>query len=548
MTEFHVRMDEGTRAPEGATSHGDAELLRLRCEVAHQNLVIHQKAVEAYDLRQQIDALRSRIGELERLHWPVVDFARYVDHAPGDAQELRMAMLDVVEAGLGDKPRVDARSYLRSVLTVGRHRARVMHGIVSLGPHRMLDSETMASAATYRAGLELQNVLGWLTSFGQIPVLEARRLVEKAVADFFDPLEPPIPAACSCEGCAECERSTNNPSQVCFATALPDGALCVGCELRATAKEPVGHEEHEQGRPVAPLTPPVTLAELEAEEAKVAAEEAATPAAHSEGCRCDRCVAFESQSRALWEQMQTFPAGTRVRWENVYERGRLVLVGSFGQVVDASRLNAVLVRCDGDSGKIRLLPARLLTVCSPEGQHGLESAGRPEPQAVSPERPAAESPEEPAHFLGDQTPTPAEGRVQPGDDLPAFEGSAPWSPQAWERRKRQLDAVFFQTPLTAPAEPELERITGVAMMTLDGLWSLPAPARHHHVIHAYTQSMRKRCKGTAGFTTSKGRFVTRDEALALATQAKQLIRTPTGTLTSEDLWTTPAPDGSLAEP
>lgn len=613
----------------------DAEAWVHRARRAGRQLaelrVLTQDYVQATNrLAFPSDAPRDMVERRERL-WAELDawFAREpplewlpedgAHHSPATlgklgapAEGLREALLDVVEAGINGRPRLaerDIRSYLRYVLTVGLHQARIAHGLVRMSVNRELDPEVAAAAAKYRLGAELQNVFTWLLA-APIPVLDARRLVEKTVAGFFDPLEPPVPAACSCDGCEECERSTNNPSQACFATALPDGALCVGCELRAIARTrpPYSSELRERrldaqptlrgafdfaapAPPVAPLTPlvaPVTREELEVLEAKVAAEEAA--AAFPPGTRVRWPVVAtavgtgtvvqppdDEQSRNLaaagmvkvepdgqppvWlpaialtvgddvPGATTFRPGTRVYWrhEGCIRTG---IVWELPHDWQRPTPNSVLVfgeRAAEERPGGRTWPGgytwQSVKNLALEPSQLPESAGRPEPQAVSPGRPAAESPEEPARFLGDQTPTPAEGRVQP---------KTPWddSDEAWERRRQRLEAAFFGGPRGAVLEPkpeddELERLTGVAMLTLDGLWSLPAPARHHHVIHAYVQAMRKRCKGQSGFITSRGRFVTRDAAMEIAAAAKQLIRTPAGVLTSEDLWATPAPDGSL---
>lgn len=85
-----------------------------------------------------------------------------------------------------------------------------------------------------------------------------------------------------------------------------------------------------------------------------------------------------------------------------------------------------------------------------------------------------------------------------------------------------------------------ERITGVAVF--DGeqrLWSLPAPHRHHHIfaLAAFTNTNAE--KGTQGFTTNYGRFVSRVEAMTIARACEGPWRTgePAGReLFSEDLW------------
>jgi hypothetical protein len=90
-----------------------------------------------------------------------------------------------------------------------------------------------------------------------------------------------------------------------------------------------------------------------------------------------------------------------------------------------------------------------------------------------------------------------------------------------------------------------ERIVAVACNHAGLTISLPAPARHCHVIRAmdilgwYDES---RAEIEQGFVTSTGRFVDRDEAGLIATAAGQLIpregRHPNVArhLFSEDVW------------
>lgn len=84
-----------------------------------------------------------------------------------------------------------------------------------------------------------------------------------------------------------------------------------------------------------------------------------------------------------------------------------------------------------------------------------------------------------------------------------------------------------------------ERITGVALLREDGaMWSLPVPNRHCHLfaLAAFQGVRADPCK--QGFTTSAGRYVGREEALAIAQAAGQPIRKngKLHELYSEDLW------------
>lgn len=80
------------------------------------------------------------------------------------------------------------------------------------------------------------------------------------------------------------------------------------------------------------------------------------------------------------------------------------------------------------------------------------------------------------------------------------------------------------------------------------LWSLPAPARHNHLIHAWSSS-RPRVNGAPafcnpesfGFLTSSGRYVERREAKDIAEAAGQVLNIPGRSsqlpeLYSEDVW------------
>ena len=89
---------------------------------------------------------------------------------------------------------------------------------------------------------------------------------------------------------------------------------------------------------------------------------------------------------------------------------------------------------------------------------------------------------------------------------------------------------------------EQERITHVAIKLADGtIVSLPKPARHSSVL-LQCQAKGFTCRNsTQGFLTSKGRFVTREEAYPIAVAAGQLIGREqgggtSGRLYSEDVW------------
>jgi len=88
-----------------------------------------------------------------------------------------------------------------------------------------------------------------------------------------------------------------------------------------------------------------------------------------------------------------------------------------------------------------------------------------------------------------------------------------------------------------------ERIISVALEGYGLIYSLPAPQRHHHIIHALYKLTGKSIGGDyqQGFITNIGRFVNRTEGYEIAKDAEQLLDLPhvphtPGTLYSEDLW------------
>lgn len=81
------------------------------------------------------------------------------------------------------------------------------------------------------------------------------------------------------------------------------------------------------------------------------------------------------------------------------------------------------------------------------------------------------------------------------------------------------------------------KIISCAVTDYDGIiYSLPAPARHHHILN--THGGLAGC--AQGFLTSEGKFVARDEAWRIAEAAKQIVRRGFGRdgewLFSENLW------------
>lgn len=87
----------------------------------------------------------------------------------------------------------------------------------------------------------------------------------------------------------------------------------------------------------------------------------------------------------------------------------------------------------------------------------------------------------------------------------------------------------------------MERIETAALLVDGVVWTLPRPARHHILIHAWCDSHYRDGQPARigeheqGFVTSTGRFVGREEAASIAFAAGQIDRHKSG-LFSEDLW------------
>lgn len=82
-----------------------------------------------------------------------------------------------------------------------------------------------------------------------------------------------------------------------------------------------------------------------------------------------------------------------------------------------------------------------------------------------------------------------------------------------------------------------ERIVAAAVQ-IDGVThSMPAPARHHTVLHALVSYPDEALCAPQGFLTDRGRFVGRVEAAQIALTAGQIERLQwPPQLYSEDLW------------
>lgn len=84
-----------------------------------------------------------------------------------------------------------------------------------------------------------------------------------------------------------------------------------------------------------------------------------------------------------------------------------------------------------------------------------------------------------------------------------------------------------------------ERIVSAAMIYRGIMAALPPPNRHSDIIHAIAQKVPETewpISGQGGFWTSHLRFVDRKEGMLIAKAAKQVLRTDSDTLYTEDLW------------
>lgn len=84
------------------------------------------------------------------------------------------------------------------------------------------------------------------------------------------------------------------------------------------------------------------------------------------------------------------------------------------------------------------------------------------------------------------------------------------------------------------------RIVAAAIRSHGVICSIPAPARHHNIIHAMARAgWGDAPHGEQGFLDSRGEFLSRAEAYVVAEAAKQITsRGPhrVGWLFSEDVW------------
>ena len=85
-------------------------------------------------------------------------------------------------------------------------------------------------------------------------------------------------------------------------------------------------------------------------------------------------------------------------------------------------------------------------------------------------------------------------------------------------------------------KPTSPTVTHVAIRCAGKVYALPKPNRHNHAIQlAVDDGVKYVGQHEQGFLDSTGRFLTREEAAAVAFEAGQIDR-PTPGLFSEDLW------------
>lgn len=86
------------------------------------------------------------------------------------------------------------------------------------------------------------------------------------------------------------------------------------------------------------------------------------------------------------------------------------------------------------------------------------------------------------------------------------------------------------------------RIVSAAVCYQGVIFSLPAPNRHHHILHAMNaMGLPNSSHKEQGFLTDEGQYIDRLGALEIAQAADQIIPNETGILShiglfTEDLW------------
>jgi len=90
-----------------------------------------------------------------------------------------------------------------------------------------------------------------------------------------------------------------------------------------------------------------------------------------------------------------------------------------------------------------------------------------------------------------------------------------------------------------PGDRSIERIERAAVLHDDVVYSVPRPGRHHDVCQSMWRiGLPPEAQRVQGFVTSLGRFVDREEGVAIAREAGQIVGKtgPDRLLFSEDMW------------
>lgn len=91
----------------------------------------------------------------------------------------------------------------------------------------------------------------------------------------------------------------------------------------------------------------------------------------------------------------------------------------------------------------------------------------------------------------------------------------------WEKIRRSVEVKARATRACIKGQ---EFIIGVGIEVNHKLYWLPCPKRHDHCIHlAYLETKKQVTTQSQGFITSRNRYVLREEALAIARNAGQLL-------------------------
>lgn len=101
------------------------------------------------------------------------------------------------------------------------------------------------------------------------------------------------------------------------------------------------------------------------------------------------------------------------------------------------------------------------------------------------------------------------------------------------------EPILAQTEVRTLPDRQPRRIAAAAILCGQQVFSLPAPARHHDVLHEMSQAGLARSHGEMeqGFITEDGYWLRRAPALYIAEKAGQIVRrTHPSLLFSEDLW------------